>query len=371
MLGAALGCFNLHLLAGVRDTVAAPATFASVSEAALPGVGARLTDVALVCNGIGACISYQIVVTDSLVRVTGVGQRQLWTFSTLVVLVPLTLLKSLDMLKFTSLLSLIACILIAAMIVFFAFAGRTELGSGDSGDGLLDVCHGYAVGSTCSDYAAGTSCPGPVVSIGTPLHVLKAFSTFVNAYGCQQLILPIVEELARPTRSRMLGVIFVSMGIVVVIYLSTAVAGYQTFGSIVCADVLMSYPVEYPVEAARVLVSISVLAGYPLQAFVAKRSLASLFNPCWDRARRRRSVPQLASLDASLAPSPSVQAVGALPEGPGGEGEEDEELRWLPSFMERNPARLGFSVALLTLTTGVALVLSDLGIVISVVGATR
>ena len=60
LLCAGMGAFTLGLLAEMRHKVPPPASYASVSEAALPGFGALVTDILVASNGIGACITYQV-----------------------------------------------------------------------------------------------------------------------------------------------------------------------------------------------------------------------------------------------------------------------------------------------------------------------
>ena len=113
VVSAAANAFTNHLLTAASHRIEGT-SLPAMAEAALPFWGGLVMDVAILLNGLGVCASYMIVATDSFVEVTGVEVRQAWTLLALALVAPLTLLRKLDSLRFTSLLAIVAVALIAA-----------------------------------------------------------------------------------------------------------------------------------------------------------------------------------------------------------------------------------------------------------------
>ena len=105
---------------------------------------------------------------------------------------------------------------------------------------------------------------------------LKAFPTFVLAFGCQQNMLALAAELREPSPVRTGIVIGLGIGAALLVYVVVASAGYATFGDLVCSDILNSYPRNGVVTVARLLITLVVLTSYPLIAYEAKHSCLKL-----------------------------------------------------------------------------------------------
>lgn len=294
IVAAAFNVLSLHCLARAAKTRSVPArsSIGMVAEIALPGAGGVLIDVAVTAYGFGVCAAYLVVATDSLVDVTGFRTRWVWTLLSAVVVTPLTLLSSLDSLRFTSTLAIIALLTVAVVVVVYA-AASTELGA----------CGGYYDGTVsciAPEAAPVAACPGAVQAHGRSLTAtLKALSKFVLAFGCQQNILPIISELRMATRVRVSAVICCAIALALSVYLVVATAGYLTFGDLVCSNILNSYPRTATTAAARLLIACVVLTSYPLLAFEARRSLLTQFVACARAISGRRSLSAAKSLRRS------------------------------------------------------------------------
>lgn len=139
-----------------------------------------------------------------------------------------------------------------------------------------------------------------------------------------------------------------------------AVAGYATYGSNVAHDVLMSYPASPIVSGCRVLVALLVTLSYPLQSHPARTCALSLASAITQRRVRRGSQTREAEgrhdEDDVRARRPSAELPpGLLPPPP------LSESRHAPAL-----ATTGFLVA----SAAAAVALDDLGLVLSLVGAT-
>lgn len=285
VVAAALNVFTLHCLARASKSrlVPAGASIGVVAEVALPGIGGLVIDVAVALYGFGVCTGYLIVSTDSLVDVTGVRQRWLWTCLSALIVTPLTLLSSLDALRFTSTLAILALLTVTLVVLVF-YAASEPLGA----------CDGYAAATvSCvpADAPPVEACPGQIEPLSRPMvPTLRALSKFVLAFGCQQNILPIVDELAHPTRRRVSRVSAVAISLALGVYLVVASSGYLTFGDRVCSNILNSYPRTVVIAGARVLIAAVVLTSYPLLAWESKRAALLRSAACVRALARRREL---------------------------------------------------------------------------------
>ena len=124
LLSGAIAIFSLHLLSESARTVGRPATFYSVCEAAFPRLSLAV-DFIIVFNGFLACETFLIVAGDSFSKlVVGGPSRKVWTFIALACIAPLSLLRTLDALKFTSALGM-AFVAYLTCAVVYLFASNT------------------------------------------------------------------------------------------------------------------------------------------------------------------------------------------------------------------------------------------------------
>ena len=135
-----------------------------------------------------------------------------------------------------------------------------------------------------------------------------------------------------------------------IIYLVLGVAGYATFGDRVMPDVLESYPAGNGIVAvARIMVSLIVTVSYPLQAHPARVCTTTIVHRlrdewskgCW---------------------KPSYQPVG--------KGGADTRMREGAGGDDGLQLHILISTAFVLASGWLAFVVTDLGLVLSVVGAT-
>ena len=363
----AFSSLGLHLLSEAADRTGRPSTFYAVAEAAQPGAG-LVIDVAIAIKCFGVGTSYLIVVGDSMpkaIAATGVQgglliERRLWTFIAAALVSPLAYCKRIDALKYTSAFAL-ACVLFVVLLIFlFAIHAAPAFEACDNSPPtappmppptpalLLRLppsspalqpeppCRLPTVGST----SPSPSPPHPhtltpaltliltptptQVSSTSALHVLRSVPIFVFAYTCHQNIISITNELHSPTPPRVLHVIGASALVALGVYLLISFSGYTTFGPQVESDILATYPSSAMVAVARVAISVVVTFSYPLQSHPSRTCILSL----------------LAAVLGTRGP------------------------RW------ETAAHLGVTTGFLGLSTAIALVVDDLGMVLSLVGAT-
>lgn len=197
---AALAAFGLHLLSEAADATKRPASFYSVAEAAVPGLG-LVIEASIFGACFGSATGYLIIVGDSMpAAMASFGfagaalDRRPWILLAAALVTPLSFLRSVDQLSHTSLIALACVALIAIMTVVFAFG--TE-------GGVIEPCDPDA-----------PDCRGHVVPFaGGGRAILRAVPVFVFAFTCHQNVLSITNELREPSRGRVLRLAVVTVGV--------------------------------------------------------------------------------------------------------------------------------------------------------------
>jgi len=340
VITAVMSTFSLVLLGETMPYGGSRPTLNSVATRAAGSAGGVLIDLSVLCNCFGAATSYLIVASTSVQSLLGpshdVLPRQAYVLIGLALVFPLCLLRQVNLLRFTSFLAVVALVLLSLMIVLFAMPWWGP-------DSPFDPC-APGVGRNAS---SSSLCGGEVVLVNQPLSVLRQFVVFTNAYTCQQGILPILAELESPTRRRRAIVACSAVGIACILFLLVGAAGYLTFGSLTESDILMNYPSDSPLmSAARIGIILDVLTTYPLNVFYTRISMANLLRAAL--ARCGKAAWADGATDAA-APPPHTNCC--------------------PCFISA-PLDLLAVAIFIGGTTAVALVVSDLGVIVDLTGAT-
>ena len=308
---------SLHLLVTCANRLGGvKSDFYTVCEAALPGSG-RVVDVAVVVNCTGTAVSYLIVAADCFTATFGVP-RVAVVLASLVVTAPPSLFRTMDTLKATSTIAVVCMLAIVALVVLMGFGPSPWL---EPCPGKDEVPHGHCQGHV-----------EPVTRDG--LHVFCAIPFFVNAFTCQQNAFIAVGELARPTPARQTAVVVAAPVLALALYITVAVCGYLTFGDTTPSNIITAYPSSPPVVAARCVLGLVVLCNYPLQAFPTRASVASLLD----------------SWGGAAAPADDGDGDGAL--------------------FTRSARDVRIALAFVAATGAVALFVTELGAIVSLVGST-
>ena len=311
VLFASTSAFGLHLLYCCASRIGLPSSFRGVSEASVPSL-AWVVDACIAIKCFGVATSYLIVVGDGMPDVAKEtsflpSQRFVWVFVGWCIVAPLAFMRTLRSLRFTATASLGFVIFIVFLVVAYAVPSLDPCGDGAGALGDDENCGGHTLAS---------------VNKG----MFAKLTVFVFAFTCHQNAFSTLHnELRDPTPARANGVIACSVGLALACYLTISIAGYTIFGSEVPSDVLAGFDSEAQFSVARAFISTLVCFCYPLQAHPARASIISLLKRGGPRA-------------CALATSPTAHAA--------------------------------VTVVFLVASFGIAMVVHDLGIVLSVVGAT-
>ena len=81
---------------------------------------------------------------------------------------------------------------------------------------------------------------------------------FLVSFLCHFNVLPMHNEMRRPTRARTKGVANFSVGLVTVLYVLTGLSGYAWAGQFTCGNILLNFSaVDFPINIARGALSAS------------------------------------------------------------------------------------------------------------------
>ena len=154
--------------------------------------------------------------------------------------------------------------------------------------------------------------------------LLSVLSIFIFAFTCHQNTFSITNELKNPTNTRLNASMMTSIFVCLVFYLIVSLCVYYTFGSTVMSDMLINYPSSsILVLILRLVLSINLGLSYALQCHPCRMSLSHLL--------LRRSIVEV---------------------------EESIFLYY------------GLTLAIAVISFIIAMVVTDLGIILSIVGAT-
>ncbi|KAI8080009.1 transmembrane amino acid transporter protein-domain-containing protein [Halteromyces radiatus] len=252
-LASSMGLYFLSCCA--RHTDGRNASFFAISKLTWPKM-AVLFDLAIAIKCFGVAISYLIIIGDLMPQVVLsfaqdakdtvlLMDRRFWiTLFMATAVLPLSFLRKLDSLKYTSVVALIAVIYLCAIVVEHYFA---------------------------SDFV-----PPPEESVKMFDWSTKFFShlpVFVFAFTCHQNIFSVYNELADHSQKAVNQTIGVSIGASTFIYELIAILGYLSFGKDVSGNVISEYHQSLFVAGGRLAIVILVVFSYPLQAHPCRASL--------------------------------------------------------------------------------------------------
>ncbi|EFR00987.1 vacuolar amino acid transporter 6 [Nannizzia gypsea CBS 118893] len=210
--------------------------------------------IAIKCFGVG--VSYLIIIGDLMPGVmegfvggtSGVDflyDRHFWVTAFMLIVIPLSFLRRLDSLKYTSIVALIS---IGYLVI-------------------LVVAH-FIKGDTMADR-------GPIhfVEWQGLISALSVFPVIVFAYTCHQNMFSILNEIANNSHYRTTSVIVTSIGSAAATYVLVGVTGYLSFGDTIGGNIVGMYAPSLASTIARAAIVLLVIFSYPLQIHPCRASL--------------------------------------------------------------------------------------------------
>ncbi|KAF1849187.1 uncharacterized protein K460DRAFT_394074 [Cucurbitaria berberidis CBS 394.84] len=245
------------------------ASFATLSQLTYPNLSI-LFDAAIATKCFGVAVSYLIIIGDlmpgvvigfvpSAGDVNFLVDRQFWITAFMLIVIPLSFLRRLDSLKYTSIIALFS---IAYLVI-------------------LVVAH-FLKGDTMADRGVVR-----VFEWAGPVSALAAFPVIVFAYTCHQNMFSILNEIADNSHFRTTTVIFGSIGGACVLYILTGITGYLSYGDNIRGNIVSMYPTAAASTIGRLAIVILVMFSYPLQIHPCRASI----DACLRWRPRRKTQP--------------------------------------------------------------------------------
>ncbi|CAI7594225.1 hypothetical protein PCG10_003414 [Penicillium crustosum] len=246
------------------------ASFFALSQLTYPNA-AVVFDCAIAIKCFGVGVSYLIIIGDLMPGVVQgfVGSeagydflvdRHFWVTAFMLIVIPISYLRRLDSLKYTSIAALMSMAYLVVLVVYKFVQGDTM-----EDRGPIRVGHWEGAVPTLSSL--------PVI---------------VFAFTCHQNMFSILNEIGNNSHFRTTAVVFASAGSAAATYILVAITGYLSFGNSVGGNIVGMYPPGVYATIGRAAIVMLVVFSYPLQC-----------HPC------------RASVDAVLKWRPSPQVGGA------------------------------------------------------------
>ncbi|KAF3893578.1 Amino acid transporter transmembrane [Trichophyton interdigitale] len=230
-------------------------SFFALSQITYPNA-AVIFDAAIAIKCFGVGVSYLIIIGDLMPGViegfvggtSGVDflyDRHFWVTAFMLIVIPLSFLRRLDSLKYTSIVALTS---IGYLVI-------------------LVVAH-FIKGDTMADR-------GPIHFIEWQglISALSVFPVIVFAYTCHQNMFSILNEIANDSHYRTTSVIVTSIGSAAATYVLVGVTGYLSFGDTIGGNIVGMYAPSLTSTIARAAIVILVIFSYPLQIHPCRASL--------------------------------------------------------------------------------------------------
>ncbi|KAL3493243.1 transmembrane amino acid transporter protein-domain-containing protein [Aspergillus germanicus] len=231
------------------------ASFFALSQMTYPNA-AVIFDAAIAIKCFGVGVSYLIIIGDLMPGVVQgfVGgepafdflvDRHFWVTAFMLIIIPLSYLRRLDSLKYTSVAALVSMAYLVVLVVYHFIIGDTKADRG----------------------------PIRVIHWAGAVPTLSSFPVIVFAFTCHQNMFSILNEIQNNSHFRTTAVVFASIGSSATTYILVAITGYLSFGNSVGGNIVGMYPPGLWATIGRAAIVILVMFSYPLQCHPCRASV--------------------------------------------------------------------------------------------------
>ncbi|XP_037592795.1 sodium-coupled neutral amino acid transporter 5 isoform X2 [Cebus imitator] len=279
---ALLSSYSIHLLLTCAGIVGIRA-YEQLGQRAF-GPAGKVVVAAVIClHNVGAMSSYLFIIKSELPLVISAflymdpaedwfleGSHLIIIVSVLIIL-PLALMKHLGYLGYTSGLSLTCMLFFLVSVIYKKFEFGCAVGRNETA-----MESEAPVG--LPNQGLNSSCEAQMFTVDSQMSYTVPIMAF--AFVCHPEVLPIYTELCQPSQRRMQAVANVSIGSMFCMYGLTATFGYLTFYSSVEAEMLHMYSRKDPlILCVRLAVLLAVTLTVPVVLFPIRRALQQLLFP--------------------------------------------------------------------------------------------
>ncbi|OQE17023.1 hypothetical protein PENSTE_c022G09814 [Penicillium steckii] len=245
------------------------ASFFALSQLTYPNA-AVIFDAAIAIKCFGVGVSYLIIIGDLMPGVVNgvvggepafdfLADRHFWVTAFMLIVIPLSYLRRLDSLKYTSIAALVSMAYLVVLVVYHFIKGDTMADRG----------------------------PIRVIHWAGPVPTLSSFPVIVFAFTCHQNMFSILNEIKNNSHYRTTSVVFASIGGAAATYILVAITGYLSFGNNVAGNIVGMYPPGIAATIARAAIVMLVVFSYPLQCHPCRASVDAVLK--WRPQSKPRS----------------------------------------------------------------------------------
>ncbi|XP_075691055.1 sodium-coupled neutral amino acid transporter 5 [Rhinoderma darwinii] len=280
---ALLSCYSIHLLLKCSGVVGIRA-YEQLGQRAFGSVGKILAALIITVHNVGAMSSYLYIIKYELPLVIqaflGLTKAtEDWYFNgnlliiivSILIIMPLALMKHLGYLGYTSGFSLSCMVFFLCSVIYKKSVIPCPLNSTYTEHTVYT--NGYN--------ATEDECSPKLFTINT--QTAYSIPILAFAFVCHPEVLPIYTELRSATKKRMQNVANVSIFAMFIMYLMTALFGYLTFYGKVDSEMLHTYnqvdPLDTLVLCVRLAVLVAVTLTVPVVLFPIRRAIQQLLCP--------------------------------------------------------------------------------------------
>ncbi|CAN8100517.1 unnamed protein product [Discula destructiva] len=261
-------------------------SFFALSQLTYPNA-AVIFDAAIAVKCFGVGVSYLIIIGDLMPGVMRgfnpnvdaapfLVDRHFWITAFMLIIIPLSFLKRLDSLKYTSLIALVSIGYLIILVVYH-FASDSLVNRGEVN----------------------------IIEWNGPIAFLSSLPVVVFAYTCHQNMFSVINEIKDYTPGSLVGVISSSIGSASSIYLLVAITGYLTFGNDVLGNIVSMYPASVASTIGKAAIVILVMFSVPLQVHPCRASLDAVLKWRPNRSQTRSDSPSNRHLLPTAATGPT------------------------------------------------------------------
>ncbi|KAL8765753.1 MAG: hypothetical protein Q9209_007260 [Squamulea sp. 1 TL-2023] len=258
------------------------ASFFALSQITYPNA-AVIFDAAIAIKCFGVGVSYLIIIGDLMPGVVegfsknaaGISflvDRHFWVTGFMLIVIPLSFLRRLDSLKYTSVIALISIGYLVILVIAHFVKGDTMQHRG----------------------------PIRVVRWESAVATLNSFPVIVFAYTCHQNMFSVLNEIGNNSHVRTTSVVVASVGIATFIYILVAITGYLSFGNAVLGNIVSIYAPSISSTVGKAAIVVLVMFSYPLQVHPCRASINAVVK--WRPVKRSESPGSSPSRLISLLP---------------------------------------------------------------------
>ncbi|CDO55097.1 similar to Saccharomyces cerevisiae YER119C AVT6 Vacuolar aspartate and glutamate exporter [Geotrichum candidum] len=238
------------------------ASFFQLSQKTYPSLSV-IFDLAIAIKCFGVGVSYLIILGDLMPQIANsfgithsvAATRSFWILISFFIVGPLSFLKHLDSLKYTSVIALVAVGYLVVIVIyqFFFFDSSEHKGN-------VNIVQPQSLAA-----------------------VLKALPVFIFAFTCHQNMFSSLNEIPVKKEANFRKIVTFSIGPAAIVYIMVGLAGYLTFGDKVGGNIIAMYPYSIKIVIGQIAIAILVLLSYPLQCHPCRASIRNIIN--WIKTR--------------------------------------------------------------------------------------